>query len=120
MRFVYQDWNLPPLEPAMVNSAVIMKHYRQLSLRYGYTILPNEVNINDWAAYLMKNAETLDNAISLFEMNTKNFPASYKAFSSLGDAYVKKREKRKAIACYRKAIELNPAATIINDKLKSL
>lgn len=120
LRFIYLEWNLPPLDPKMVNSAVIMKHYHELSLRYGYTILPNEVNINDWASYLMKNGETLDNAISLFEMNTVNFPSSYKAFGSLGDAYAKKGQKQKATACYKKAIELNPAATNIEDKLKSL
>jgi len=40
--------------------------------------------------YLMKNDKTLDNAISLFEMNTVNFPSSGKAFNSLGDAYAKK------------------------------
>jgi tetratricopeptide (TPR) repeat protein len=68
----------------------------------------------------MKNDETLDNAISLFEMNTVNFPSSSKAFSSLGDAYAKKGQKQKAISCYQKAIELNPAATVIKEKLKRL
>jgi len=120
LRFIYQDWDLPPLEPKMVSSAIIMKHYQQLSLRYGYTILPNEVNINDWALYLMKNDETLNNAISLFEMNALNFPSSYKAFNSLGDAYAKKGQKQKAVTCYKKAIELNPTATVIKSKLKTL
>jgi len=120
LRFIYQQWNLPPIDPKMVNAAVIMKHYRQLSLRYGYTILPNEININDWASYLMKSGETLDNALSLFEMNTVNFPSSYKAFTSLGDAYIKKGEKQKAIACYQRALELNPSATAVKDKLKGL
>jgi predicted alpha/beta superfamily hydrolase len=120
LRFIYQDWSLPPLEPKMVSSAVIMKHYQQLSLRYGYTILPNEVNINDWALYLMKNDETLNNAISLFEMNALNFPSSYKAFNSLGDAYAKKGQKQKAVNSYKKAIELNPTATVIKSKLKTL
>ncbi|HEY9195712.1 MAG TPA: hypothetical protein VIM77_05585 [Mucilaginibacter sp.] len=40
--------------------------------------------------YLTKDDETLDNAISLFEMNTVNFPSSGKSFNSLGDAYAKK------------------------------
>ena len=120
LRFIYRQWDLPAQEPNQVSSAIIMKHYLQLSQRYGYTILPNEVNINDWASYLVKNPETLDSAISLFEMNAVNYPSSPKAFTSLGDAYVKKEERQKAIASYKKALVLNPEDAKVKDKLKSL
>ncbi len=120
LRFIFGQWDLPPQEPKQVNAAILMKHYLNLSRRYGYTILPNEANINDWASYLMKNPETLDNAISLFEMNAINYPSSSKAFTSLGDAYVKKDEREKAVASYKKALVLNPEDAKVKDKLKSL
>lgn len=120
LRFIYGQWDLPPQEPRHVSAAIIMKHYQQLSQRYGYTILSNETNINDWASYLMKNPETLDNAISLFELNAANYPASTKVLTSLGDAYLKKNEQKKAISSYRKALSLNPNDGTFKDKLKSL
>ncbi|SHM05783.1 alpha/beta hydrolase-fold protein [Mucilaginibacter sp. OK098] len=120
LRFIYGQWDLTSQEFEQASSVIIMKHYQQLSKRYGYTVLPNEVNINNWASDLMKNPETLNNAISLFEMNAVNYPSSPKAFTSLGDAYIKKHEQQKAIASYKKALMLNPEYENVKGKLKSL
>jgi hypothetical protein len=120
LRFVYKQWELPPMGPKQINSAAIMAHYHMLSARYGYTILPNEVNIRNWAASLMQNKGTIDNAISLFEMNTKNYPVSYSAFADLAGAYLKNGEREKAIMCYKKVVGLNPSATGAKDQLTRL
>jgi hypothetical protein len=120
LRFIYAQWEVPPQNPMRVTGSILMNHYNKLSKKYGYTILPNENNINDWASYLMTDAKTLDNAISLFEMNASNYPTSSKVFASLGDAYAKKGDKKKAIASYQKAIALNSKAEDVSTKLKAL
>jgi predicted alpha/beta superfamily hydrolase len=107
LRFIYHQWQLPPVKDEEVNPEIIMKHYKLLSQRFGYSILPDEAYFNNWAQWLVKNPATLNSGIKLLEMNTINYPSSSKAFTALGAAYTIKGEKQKAIASYKKASELN-------------
>lgn len=120
LRFVYDQWVLPPVSDEKINPEIIMKHYKGLSQRFGYPILPDEAYINGSAQWLVKNPATLNNGIKLLEMNTVNYPSSSKAFTALGAAYVMKGEKQNAIASYKKASELNPASSEIKSRLQEL
>ncbi|MEO6522983.1 MAG: alpha/beta hydrolase-fold protein [Mucilaginibacter sp.] len=120
LRFIFKEWPMLLQDNSQIKASTFTKHYQQLSQLYGYTILPNEITINTFASYLILDATTQDNAIGLFEMNTVNYPRSSNAFTSLGDAWVTKGVKEKAIACYKKALELKPSATNITDKIKAL
>ncbi|WP_160716736.1 alpha/beta hydrolase-fold protein [Chitinophaga solisilvae] len=116
LRFIFRQWDLPLTDLKPLNATVVKQHYQQLSQRYGYSITPSEVNMNNAAMYLITQYGALDSAISLLEMNTQNYPASATAFSQLGDAYLKKGDRSKAIICYRKALALKPG--LQNVKLK--
>ncbi|GAA3967313.1 alpha/beta hydrolase [Mucilaginibacter dorajii] len=120
LRFIYHQWTLPPVTDEKVDPEIIMKHYKGLSQRFGYPILPDEAYFNDWAQWLAKNPATLNNGIKLLEMNTINYPSSSKAFAALGAAYAMKGEKQKAIASYKKASELNPTSNEIKSRLQEL
>jgi len=120
LRFIYRHWALSAVKDEEANAEIIMKHYNGLSQRFGYTILPDEAYINNWAQWLVKNPRTLNNGINLLEMNTNNFPSSSSAFTSLGDAYAMKGEKQNAIIAYKKAIELNPTSNEIKSRLLEL
>ncbi|MFC0519004.1 alpha/beta hydrolase-fold protein [Mucilaginibacter angelicae] len=120
LRFIYHQWMLPPVSDEEVNPEIIMKHYKGLSQRFGYPILPDEAYFNDWAQWLVKNPATLNNGIKLLEMNTINYPFSSRAFTALGAAYAMKGEKQKAIASYKKANELNPTSNEIKSSLLEL
>ncbi|MEO7992469.1 MAG: alpha/beta hydrolase-fold protein [Chryseolinea sp.] len=120
LRFIFRDWALPPMKGNEVNGEIIEEHYKKISSLYGYTILPNERNILDWSAHLMKSNETIDNAISMLEILGKAYPSSTSIFISQGDAYLKKGEKQKAINSFQKAVSLDPNATDVNKKLKEL
>ncbi|QEC79622.1 alpha/beta hydrolase-fold protein [Mucilaginibacter ginsenosidivorax] len=119
LRFIYKQWDLPDMDPKLLNASVVKQHYQQLSARYGYAIIPTELNISNTAMYLMTQPGALDNAISLFEINAENYPASSTAFSQLGDAYLKKGNRSKAITYYKKALALNPGLQSIKAKLTS-
>jgi hypothetical protein len=88
----------------IIDAAVVKQHYQQLSQRYGYSVTPPEVNMNNIAMYLIAQYGALDNVISLLEMNTQNYPASATAFSQLDNAYLKKGNRLKAVACYNEGI----------------
>lgn len=120
LRFVYRQWVLPPVSDEKINSEAIMKHYKGLSQRFGYLILPDEAYFNGLAQWLVKNPKTLDNGIQILEMNTVNYPSSSKAFTALGAAYAMKGEKQNAIASYKKASELNPSSNEIKLRLQEL
>lgn len=117
LRFIYRQWDLPQMDPKSLNAAIVKQHYQQLSQRYGYAVIPTEVNINNTAMYLINQPGALDNAISLLELNTENYPVSPTAFSLLGDAYLKKGDRSKAATCYKKALALNPGSQNIKAKL---
>ena len=61
----------------------------------GYTILPPENLINEFAYYLAQSQP--QKAEALFLMNTKNYPKSANAFDSMGDFYAGQKTKAKAI-----------------------
>lgn len=119
LRFIYHQWPLPPVSDEKINPEIIMKHYKELSQRFGYPILPDEAYFNAWAQWLVKNPATLNSGIKLLEMNTINYSSS-KAFAALGAAYATKGEKQKAIASYKKASELNPTSNEIKSRLLEL
>lgn len=120
LRFVYRQWELPPINDEKINSGIIMNHYKALSQKFGYPIVPDESYFNGWAQWLIKYPATLKNGIDLLEMNTVNYPSSSRAFMALGAAYTKNGEKQKAIAAYKKAGKLDPASDEIKLRLKEL
>lgn len=117
LRFIFRQWDLPLIDLKSLNAAVVKQHYQQLSQRYGYSVIPPEVNMNNIAMYLIAQYGALNNALSLLEMNTQNYPASATAFSQLGDAYLKKGDRSKAVICYKKALALNPGLQNVKAKL---
>jgi len=122
LRFIFRQWELPhhQIDDEKVNSGIIMAHYKNLSQKFGYQILPDEVYIDDWGQWLLKEQATRNSGINLLEMNTVNYPYSSRAFAALGAAYAIKGEKQKALASYKQASELNPSSTEIKLRLQEL
>jgi predicted alpha/beta superfamily hydrolase len=114
LRFIFKPWALPPISEKEVTGEHILKHYAMLTQRYGYTILPNERNIYDWASWLANKPENLDNAISLLEMLAKVYPSSSKTFNALGNVYEKKGDKKKSLINYQKAARLEASSSESN------
>ena len=108
LRFLYTDWLVHPQKPAQVSASALMTHYQRLSRKYGYTILPDEGNIDNWASWLLKHPETIKNGISLLEMNVSNYPSSVKALTSLARAYEIQGDRQKANEYHQKAGLIKP------------
>jgi predicted alpha/beta superfamily hydrolase len=117
IRFIYPEWNIAPTD---TTAALIKQHYRRLSGRLGYQVEPPMGMVNDWASRFLSDSKTIDDAIELFRLNTVNFPDSADAFGRLGDAYVRKGDKRAAATNYQKSLKLSPDNAQIQEKLKDL
>ncbi|HEX4543641.1 MAG TPA: tetratricopeptide repeat protein, partial [Candidatus Acidoferrum sp.] len=73
----------------------------------GYTLL-----------YSMAGHE--QDAITVFQRNVREFPASSNVYDSLGEAYMKVGQKDLAIANYEKSLQLNPKNQNAVEHLKEL
>lgn len=60
------------------------------------------------AGYQLLNKNMIDEAIALFQVNTKYFPNSANTYDSLGEAYLKAGKKELAIGNYKKALAMDP------------
>ncbi len=74
----------------------------------------------DQFAYYMMLDEKLDEALSIFLVLSELFPDSYLAFDSLGEVYLRKGDKEKAIQNFEKSLELNPDNRNAIQQVKSL
>lgn len=94
-----------PADPADMHADLYKDHYQKVSRLMGYSIPPPEMRINAMGYTLMK-MERLDQAYGFFKLNIENYPASYVVWDSMGDYYVTKGEKGKAIEHFQKALTL--------------
>jgi predicted negative regulator of RcsB-dependent stress response len=61
-----------------------------------------EADMNTYG-YLLMGQDKVDSALVVFRKNVKDYPKSWNAYDSLGEAYAKKGDKRKAIEAYTRA-----------------
>jgi len=97
--------------------SVLAAHFKMVSERFGYTVVPPESLVNSLAYYCWSNNPK--EAFSLFKRNVDNHPQSANAFDSLGDFYAGTGEKQKAIEAYKKSLSLQDTADT-RRKLKEL
>ncbi len=88
---------------------------RQISEQYDATQVEMEINATGYA--LMRTQQT-EQALAVFELNTRVFPEAYNTWDSLGEAFMNLGRNEDAIRAYQRSLELNPentnAATMIS------
>ncbi|AZJ35434.1 serine hydrolase [Tenacibaculum singaporense] len=79
----------------------------------------SQINLNA-KGYEMIKRGFYKKAIDLFTLEVFSFPESYDAYDSLGEAYMKNGQIRKAIKNYQKSLEINPENLNGKEKLGKL
>jgi tetratricopeptide (TPR) repeat protein len=79
----------------------------------------NEDQMNT-LGYWLKGKKRLKEAIEVFKINTEDFPNSWNAYDSLGEAYMDSGSKESAIKSFQKSLELNPNNTNAVEMIKRL
>jgi len=72
--------------------------------KYFYT----EGDLTGLGYFLLQQLKKVDDAIRMFQLYSELFPDSWNAYDSLAEGYYEKGDKQKALALYRKSLELNP------------
>jgi hypothetical protein len=67
----------------------------------------DEATINR-LGYELLHGDRVDDAIALFELNTRRFPTSANTWDSLGEGYMVKGDRERSIECYERSLELDP------------
>ncbi len=71
-----------------------------------YQVVEDELN---GLGYKLMAKDKLAEAIRIFELNVREHPESGNVYDSLGEAYLKDGQTEKAIANYKKSVELDPS-----------
>lgn len=110
LRFIFDYYKLKIYDSELDNpnfklEALIVAHYKNVSEQMGYPVKPGENLINS-LGYTMLGKKQWDKAETLFKLNITNYPESANCYDSMGDLYLAKEDKAKAIASFKKALTL--------------
>ncbi|MCD0466095.1 alpha/beta hydrolase-fold protein [Flavobacterium sp. ENC] len=123
LRFIFEFYKLKIYDSELKNpdfklDSLLVAHYKNVSENMGYIVKPGESQINN-LGYQMMGAKQLAKAETLFKLNTTNYPESANCYDSLGDLYLEKGDKAKAIETFKKALTLK-AIPETKEKLEKL
>jgi len=107
LRYIFDGFELD-INEVCKNPDLINKHDIEMSQKMGVEIKSDEGFVNTIGYIALRDRNTPDIAIAIFEINTKNYPSSVNVWDSLADAYLVKGFKAKAKACYEKILALQP------------
>ncbi len=93
--------------------------YKALKEEERETFNFNEGELNTIGYMLLRNNQ-VNEAIKIFHLNIEEYPKASNTYDSMGEAYMVKGDKEKAIEYYKKSVELNSQNQNGFDKLKEL
>lgn len=97
---------------------VALKRYREERTARPATAL-TEAQTNT-LGYTLLQRKKLREAIEVFKLNTEDYPQSFNAFDSLGEAYMTSGDTQLALRNYKRSLELNPGNTNAVEMLRKL
>jgi predicted alpha/beta superfamily hydrolase len=100
---------------------IMAHHYKTISEKIGYTMLPPESLIND-QGYVWLQRKEYDKAYAYFKLNIDNYPNKANGYDSIADLFIAKGDYKKAIEYQAKALnckDVTKAMVLKLEKLKS-
>lgn len=110
LRFIFDYYKLKIYnseldDPNFKLDSLLVTHYINVSAQIGYLIKPDESQVNG-LGYYMLNQKQFTKAEALFTLNIINYPETANCYDGLGDLYLAKGDKFKAIENFKKALSL--------------
>ena len=101
---IFKGWQ-PTQETVAKGATAVEEHFKMLSDKYKFTVLPPEGLMNN-VAYQMFSTGKKEEAIAAFRGNVERYPHSANVYDSLAEAYEKSGQLDLARANYERAVEL--------------
>jgi predicted alpha/beta superfamily hydrolase len=111
LRYIFEFYKLKVYDSELANPAfkldsLLTAHYKVVSEQMGYLVKPDESQVNT-LGYQMISKKQYTKAENLFKLNISNNPSSGNCYDSLGDLYLAKGDKTKAIDTCKKPLTLS-------------
>lgn len=119
LRYIFEGFELD-INEVCKNPELINKHDVEISRKMGLAFKSDEGFVNSLGYIALHDRNIPDVAVTIFEINAKNYPSSVNASDSLADAYIAKGFKEKAKACYEKILALQPGNIDAKRKLEKV
>lgn len=110
LRFIFDYYKLKIYnsdldDPDFKLDSLLVTHYKNVSEQIGYPVKPAESQVNGLAYYMLRQKQFIK-AEALFKLNIANYPGSANCYDGLGDLYLAKGDKAKAIESFKKTLTL--------------
>ncbi len=110
LRFIFDGFEIN-INDIFLNPNIINEHNEKVKTKLGVEINLDELFVNHLGYVALHEIGKPDVAVSIFEINTENYPSSLNVWDSLADAYKAKGLMNKARLCYEKILSLSPNNT---------
>lgn len=123
LRFIFDYYKLKIYnseldDPNFKLDSLLITHYNNVSEQIGYLIKPDESQVNGLGYYMLSQKQFIK-AEALFKLNIANYPETANCYDGLGDLYLAKGDKLKAIESFQKTLSLKFMPET-NQKLEAL
>ncbi len=99
-------------------AAYVEENIKEIARKY-YREARSSSELNTYG-YVLKDANKLDEARCIFKLNTLLFPKVANTHDSLGELYFELEDKENALACYEKALELEPKNEHVQEMIEKI
>ena len=119
LRYIFQPYEID-INEVIKDPKILANYNSKTSKELFFEIQPDETFVNAIGYVALYDRQIPDIAITIFEINTKNYPQSLNVWDSLAEAYIVKGYTDKAKMCYAKILELSPNDTNAIKNLEKL
>lgn len=119
LRYIFQPYEID-INEVTKNPNILADYDTKIYKELFLETKPDENFVNTIGYVALYDRQLPDIAISIFEINTKNYPQSLNVWDSLADAYLAKGYIEKAKMCYEKILALSPSDSNAKYKLEKL
>jgi predicted alpha/beta superfamily hydrolase len=110
LRFIFDYYKLKIYNSELDNpnfklDSLLVTHYKTVSDQICYLVKPDESLVNGLAYYMLRQKQFIK-AEALFKLNIANYPETANCYDGLGDLYLAKGNKVKAIESFKKTLAL--------------
>lgn len=119
LRYIFQPYEID-INEVTKDPNILANYNSKIYKELFFETKPDENFVNTIGYVALYDRQIPDIAVSIFEINTKNYPQSLNVWDSLADAYIVKGFIEKAKMCYKKILDLSPSNSDAKSKLEKL
>ncbi|MGJ1491086.1 alpha/beta hydrolase-fold protein [Sphingobacterium siyangense] len=119
LRYLFEPYNID-INEVTKDPNILVNYSAKIKKELFFDTKPDQSFVNTIGYVALYDRQLPDIAISIFELNTKNYPQSINVWDSLAEAYTVRGYMDKAKKCYEKILTLSPTNNIAKTKLEEL